>query len=161
MIKKARKPDPERAKAIKNMPPPDNVTKLQAFLGLASYYSIYIPKMYKLRAPLNELLKKGKKWCWTKECEKAFQEIKKCLLSDLALTHFDPKKELIVASDASDYGVGAVLLHRLADGSTIPIAHASRALLPAERNYNQIEKESLSIIYAIKNVRIHIIIIHI
>ena len=56
-----RKPDPERVKAIKNRPSPDNVTKLQAFLGLASYYSIYIPKMYELRAPLNELLKKGKK----------------------------------------------------------------------------------------------------
>ena len=58
------------------MPSPDNVTKLQAFLGLASYYSIYIPRMYELRAPLNELLKKGKKWCWSKECEKAFQGIK-------------------------------------------------------------------------------------
>ena len=62
---KSKKPDPERAKAIKNMPSPDNVTKLQAFLGLASYYSIYILKIYELRAPLNELLKKCEKWCWS------------------------------------------------------------------------------------------------
>ena len=107
--------------------------------------------MHKLRAPLNELLKKRQKWIWSKECQNAFEEIKKCLLSDLALAHFDPQKELIVASDASDYGLGAVLLHRLEDGSTKPIAHASRSLLPAERNYSQIEKESLAIIYAIKN----------
>ena len=106
--------------------------------------------MHKLRAPLNELLKKRQKWIWSKECQNAFEEIKKCLLSDLALAHFDPQKELIVASDASDYGLGAVLLHRLEDGSTKPIAHASRSLLPAERNYSQIEKESLAIIYAIK-----------
>ena len=108
--------------------------------------------MHKLRAPLNELLKKRQKWIWSKECQSAFEEIKKCLLSDLALVHFDPQKELIVASDASDYGLGAVLLHRLKDGSTKPIAHASRSLLPAERNYSQIEKERLAIIYAIKKI---------
>ena len=71
-----RKPDPERAETIKNMPSPDNATKLQAFLGLASCYRIYIRKMYELRAPLNERLKKGKKWLWTKQCEKAFKEKK-------------------------------------------------------------------------------------
>ena len=58
---KGRKPDPERAKTIKNMLSQDNVTMLQAFLGQASYYSIYIPKMYELRDPLNEITKKGKK----------------------------------------------------------------------------------------------------
>ena len=146
-----RRPDPQRTEAIEKMPAPNNVAQLQSFLGLAQYYAIYIPKMHKLRAPLNELLKKRQKWIWSKECQNAFEEIKKCLLSDLALAHFDPQKELIVASDASDYGLGAVLLHRLEDGSTKPIAHASRSLLPAERNYSQIEKESLAIIYAIKN----------
>ena len=145
-----RRPDPQRTEAIEKMPAPNNVAQLQSFLGLAQYYAIYIPKMHKLRAPLNELLKKRQKWIWSKECQSAFEEIKKCLLSDLALAHFDPQKELIVASDASDYGLGAVLLHRLEDGSTKPIAHASRSLLPAERNYSQIEKESLAIIYAIK-----------
>ena len=145
-----RRPDPLRTEATEKMPAPNNVTQLQSFLGLAQYYAIYIPKMHKLRAPLNELLKKRQKWIWSKECQNAFEEIKKCLLSDLALAHFDPQKELIVASDASDYGLGAVLLHRLEDGSTKPIAHESRSLLPAERNYSQIEKESLAIIYAIK-----------
>lgn len=72
-----RKPDPQRADAIKNMPAPDTVAKLQSFLGLAQYYAIYIPKMYDLRAPLNELLKKDKKWFWSKDCETAFQKIKK------------------------------------------------------------------------------------
>ena len=51
-----RRPDPERAEVIKNMPSPNNVTNLPAFLGLANYYSIYIPKMYDLRTPFNDLL---------------------------------------------------------------------------------------------------------
>lgn len=76
---KGRKPNPNRTEAIRNMPIPNNVTKLQLFLDLANYYSLYIPKMHKSRAPLNELLRKGKKWCWTKECEEAFKKIKKCL----------------------------------------------------------------------------------
>ena len=132
------------------MPIPDNVTKLQSFLGLAYYYNLYIPNMHELRAPLNKLLSKIKKWCWTKECDNAFDKIKKCLLSDLALAHYDTKKELILVSDASYYGIGTVLLHKFEDGVTKPIAHASRALLPAERNYSQIEKERHAITYAVK-----------
>ena len=106
--------------------------------------------MHELRAPLNKLLSKNKKWCWTKECNNAFNKIKKCLLSNLALAHYDLKKELIVASDASDYGIRAVQLHKFEDGVTKPIAHASRALLLAERNYSQIKKEGLAITCAVK-----------
>ena len=69
---------------------------------------------------------------------------------DIALAHYDPRKELIAASDARDYGIGHVLLHKFEDGVTKPIAHASRALLPAERNYTQIEKEGLAITYDVK-----------
>ena len=57
--------------------------------------------------------------------------------------------DIIVASDASSYGVGACILHKMTDGTTKPIAHVSRALLPAEKNYLQIGKESLEIIFAV------------
>ena len=82
-----RRPNPKRTGAIKNMPIPDNITKLQSFLSLANYYSLYILHMHELGEPLNKLLSKNKKWCWTKECDNAFNKIKKCLLSDLALAH--------------------------------------------------------------------------
>ena len=148
--KDGRKPDPQRTEAIEKMPAPNSVAKLQSFLGLVQYYAIYIPNIHNLRAPLNNLLKKDVKWEWTKECEFAFQKIKRCLLAELALAHFNPEEEIILATDASDYGVGAALLHKYKDGTTKAIAHASRTLISAERNYSQIEKEALAIIFGIK-----------
>ena len=146
--KVGRRPDPERATVIKDMPAPDNVTTLQSFLGLANKYQSFIKNMHDLRAPLNELLK-DKKWKWMPECQTAFDQIKKALISDLFLTHYDAKLEIIVASDASSYGVGACILHKMPDGTKKPIAHVSRTLLPAEKHYSQIEKEALGIIFAV------------
>ena len=70
-------------------------------------------------------------------------------MSDLFLTHYNPDLDIIVASNASLYGVGACILHKMTDGTTKPIAHISRALLPAEKNYSQFEKETLGIIFAV------------
>ena len=143
--KDERRAEPERATAIKDMLAPDNVTTLQSFLGLADYYKSFIKNLHDLCTPLNELLKKDKKWRWTPECQTAFDQIKKALPSDLFLTHYDPKLEIIVASDASSYGVGSCILHKMPDGTKKPIAHASRTLLLAEKHYSQIEKEALGI----------------
>ena len=63
-------------------------------------------------------------------------------MSDLFLTHYNPDLEILEASDASSYGIGNCILHKMTDSITKPIAHASRALLPAEKNYSQIEKEA-------------------
>lgn len=106
--------------------------------------------MHKLRAPLYEQLKKEKVWQWTDQCQETFEKLIKTLTSDLFLAHYDPKLEIIVASDASAYGVGSCILHKMPDGTIKPIAHASRALLPADKNYSQIEKEALAIIFAVK-----------
>lgn len=74
--KDGKKPDKNRASAIKDMPEPMDIKSLQSFLGLVSYYQDFIPDLHILRAPLNDLLKKEKLWLWTKECEQAFKKIK-------------------------------------------------------------------------------------
>ena len=58
------------------------------------------------------------------------------LISDLFLAHFNPKQEIVVASDTSDYRIGAIILHRFEDGMTKSASHASRTFLPAEKNYS-------------------------
>ena len=112
--------------------------------------------MQSLRGSLNELLRKGKLWLWTPECQESFEKIKKTLTSDLSLTHYDPTLDIIVASYASPYGIGAYILYKLPDGSRKAVAHASRSLLPAEKQYSQIEKEALGIIFAVTKLHRHL-----
>ena len=148
-----RRLDPERANAIRNMPAPDNVRALQSILGLANFYQGFITNMQNLRGPLNELLKKDKPWLWTPEYQELFEKIKKTLTSDLSLTRYEPTLDIIVASDASSYGIGACILHKLPDGLRKAVTHASISLLPAENQYSQIEKEALGIILAVTKFR--------
>ena len=121
----------------------------RASLDLQTTTKVSLKNLHNLHAPLNELLKKDKKWRWTPECQTAFDQIKKALTSDLFLTHYDSKLEIIVASDTSSYEVGTCILHKMPDGTKKPIAHASRTLLPAEKHYSHIEKETLGIIFAV------------
>ena len=72
------------------------------------------------------------------------------IASDLVLTHFDSALPVRVASDASPYGLGAVLSHVMPTGEERPIAFASRTLSVAEKNYSQIDKEALGIVWSIK-----------
>ena len=94
--------------------------------------------------------RKDKKFDWSNECNEAFIKLKNSLAKATLLVHFDPKIQLVLATDASDFGIGAVLMHRYPDGTEKPIAHASKTLNQAERNYSQIEKEGLSIVYGVK-----------
>ena len=142
-------PTEEKKQAIANAPAPVNVTQLRSFLGMLTYYGKFLPNLATTLCPLYELLQKNKSWSWGKQQESAFRQAKKLLTSAEVLVHFDPSKELLLACDASPYGVAAVLSHKLADGSDRPIAYASRTLSPAEKKYAQIEKEGLAVIFGV------------
>ena len=90
------------------------------------------------------------KWSWSDKETEAFQKAKSRLQSCNLLVHYDSQKEIIVSCDASPYGLGAVLGHKMEDGSERPVAYISRTLSPPERNYSQLEKEGLAVIYAVK-----------
>ena len=84
------------------------------------------------------------------DCQKAFNNLKTALISDLTFTHYNPYKEIYVVSYASNLGLGAVLLYKEKEGQLKAVHHVSRTLLLAEINYSQIEKERLGLIFAIK-----------
>ena len=107
-----------------------------------------------MAAPIYQLTRKNVPFDWNKECEKAFNALKQELSSNRFLTYFNPKLPLVVACDASPVGLAAVLAHKLPIGEERLIAYASRTLSNSERNYSQIDKESLAIIFAVKHFHI-------
>ena len=93
-----------KVQGIVDVPTPSNVSQLRSFLGTINYYSNFIPNLSTRLASLN-LLKVKTKWDWTQDCNEAFLDIKICLSTSLVLAHFDPNEPLVVACDASPYGV--------------------------------------------------------
>ena len=145
-------PTEKMLQAIKDAPAPRNTAELKSYLGLLSYYGKFLPNLSQELAPLYMLLKNSTCWLWTQCEQSAFEKSKALLSSKSVLVHFDPSREILLACDASSYGIGAVLSHKMPDGSERrrPIAFASRTLSKAEKNYSQIEKEGLACVFGVK-----------
>ncbi|KAJ8881909.1 hypothetical protein PR048_018395 [Dryococelus australis] len=85
--------------------------------------------------PFYDLLGKYVEWNWTDQCQQVIEASKTWIVKALVLTQYDPKKPLIVASDAYQYGVGAMLVRKIKDGSELPICFASKTMSGIEKNY--------------------------
>ena len=109
-----------------------------------------MPDLAKNLAPLSDLLKKGVNWKWTSQHDRALRAAKESLSNDTTLIHYSPDLQVVLSCDASQYGLGAVLAHRMPEGGERPIAYASCKLNQTEQNYSQIEKEGLAAIYGLK-----------
>ena len=149
IFEKGVQPIDEKVRAIKEAPPPFNVSQLRSLLGLINYYGIFFSNLAIALASLYSLLQKSHRWSWEKQQQSAFLEANKQLTVKNLLIHYDHSKKLLLACDASPYGIGAVLSHRLQNGTDQPIAFASCSLSKAERGYAHLDKEGLAIVYGI------------
>ena len=106
-----------------------------------------MPNLASLLHPINRLLQSGVPWKWTKICQQASNEAKRKLAFAPVLTHYDPGLPIHMAYDASQYRVGPVISHIIPDRSECLITLVSCTLSPIERNYAQVEKERLSLVF--------------
>jgi hypothetical protein len=140
----------EKIEAINGMPRPTNKDEVRAFVGFVNYYGRFFPNLSTIIYPLNNLLKNNVTFNWNNSCEKSFQYVKKEIQSERVLVHFNNDSPLILAVDASPVGVGAVLSHKMPDGSEKPIQYASKTLNNTQQKYAQIDREAYALIFGIK-----------
>lgn len=87
VTKKGIQPDSNCIEAIHRMVPPTNLTELRSFLGTINFYGKFIRNVHRIRAPLDDLLKKDIQWTWTNLHQDSFNQLKKSMTSKLLLTH--------------------------------------------------------------------------
>lgn len=146
--------NPKKTECVRDFPVPQNVTQVQSFLGLASYYRRFVPSFSRIAKPLHTLCKKNHLFEWTDACQDAFQKLKDELISDRVLAHVNFTQQMRVTCDACGYGIGATLGQLDPEtGGERPILFISRLLRKSELNYSTIEKELLAIVWAVESFR--------
>jgi hypothetical protein len=125
-------PEPTKVDAIVNMPAPQGVTELRAFLGSVNYYRKFIETCFHICAPLHRLLQLRAAWDWDEACQKAFEKLKVKLTEAPILRRPDYSHPFKLHTDWSAVGLGAVLVQRDDQGREYVVAYASRSCNRAE-----------------------------
>ncbi|XP_049520592.1 retrovirus-related Pol polyprotein from transposon opus [Dermacentor silvarum] len=141
--------------AIVHAATPTDAGKLRSFLGLVEYYARFVPRLAEEVEPMRRLLRKDTPFIWDTAAENSLTRVKNLLASHRVLQMFDPALPVIVATDASAYGLGAVL--QQVDGRHIrTVAFASRTLTEAERKYSTGEREDLACLWALEKWHVYL-----
>lgn len=150
--------DPAKVESILNYPTPTTKKELKRFLGTASWYRRFINNFSTIAGPLNKLTstkKNSPPFTWSSEADAAFRELKHRLINAPILTCPNFNLPFEVHTDASNYGVGAMLSQNI-NGQEHPIAYMSRSLTEPEKNYSVTEREALAVLTALEHWRCYL-----
>ena len=148
--------DKDKVQSIVDWPTPTRVKDIRSFLGFANFYRHFIKGFVNYSRILTNLTKKGKKWEWTEQEQKAFEFLKESFTKAPVLIMPDEEKQFFLETDASDYGVGVVLSQEGEDNKMHPVAFYSNRLNEHKENYEIFDKEMLAIMKALKKWRHHL-----
>ena len=151
--------NPEKIKAVKDWPQPQSLSELRSYLGLCSYYRRFIRNFSTIAHPLCQLMEKNTPFLWSHDCDIPFESLKHALISSPLLSYPTPGDPFILDTDASSFGVGAVL-SQVRDGKEHVIGYFSQTLSKPERNYCVTRRELLAIILALKHFHPYLYGVH-
>ncbi len=139
-----------KIQAIKVLPSPSNVPELCSILGFLSYYRHFIPGFSTLVAPMTKLLHNNQPWEWGDEQRETYDHLKQLMSQPgRVLRPIHPDRELILHTDWSNHGIGAVLGQKDDDGLEYMCGCISRSLNKHERNYPSYKGELLALAWAV------------
>lgn len=144
--------DRDKIKPILELSTPKNVKEVRSLIGMASWYRKFIPEFSTLLAPMSALLRKNIRFVWSSPCQEALDKLKEALVSAPVLRCPDFNLPFVLQTDASGYGIGAVLSQVGKDGEQV-VCYLSRSLMPNERKFSTTERECLAVIWAIEKLR--------
>ncbi|UYV71040.1 hypothetical protein LAZ67_8001511, partial [Cordylochernes scorpioides] len=150
------KPDPGKVKSIQDFSRPDTVMKVRQFMGLANYYRKFVKDFSKISFPLVRLTRKNQPFIWNEEVEESFAKLKMALSTKPVLAIYNPDYPSKVYTDASKYGIGAILTQIGPDNEEHVIAYYSKTLQPHQENYSAYEMECLAVIQATDHFHVYI-----
>ncbi|PIK41495.1 Retrovirus-related Pol polyprotein from transposon [Apostichopus japonicus] len=143
--------DPEKVKAVKEWPRPQNLSEVRSFVGLCGYYRRFIRGFAQIALPLFKLTEKKQKFDWNQDCETAFSGLKTALTTAPVLSYpMSSGQDFILDTDASDFATGSVL-SQIQDGNEKPIAYFSKTMSKQERRYCITRKELLAVVQSVKH----------
>ena len=130
----------DKCDAIRNLESPKTLRKMRAFCRMVNFLSSFLPNLWRLLIPIYDLQKKAKKFKWTDEAEKAFNEIKKLLVSPPILEDPTPDSLFRLESDTLRDGVGGTLLQKQGNKWVVMRYHSKR-LPKSAKNFGVTELE--------------------
>ena len=154
--------DPAKIDVVAKWPQPRTVRDVRAFLGFTGFYRYFIPNYSKIARPLIDLTKKATPFHWDAPQITAFETLRSLMCKKPILRQPNYDIPFFLATDASAYGVGAVLSQegetnpRTKNPTQHPIAYYSATFTPTERNYDIYERELLAILKSLEHWRPHV-----
>ena len=135
----------DKCDAIQNLESPKTLRQTRAFCGMVNFLSSFLPNLCRLLIPIYDLQKKVKKFKWTEEAERAFNDIKKLLISPPVLKALTPDGLFRLESDRSREGVSGTLLQKQGD-EWVVIGYHSKRLPKLAKNFGVTELELIGLL---------------
>ncbi|KAL0901247.1 hypothetical protein ABMA27_006539 [Loxostege sticticalis] len=152
------RPGLRKVEAVAAFPTPRNPHEIRQFIGLASFFRRFVRNFATLAKPLTSLTKADAKWSWGQDQLDAFVKIKEILTTRPVLAIYNPNHSTELHTDASQLGIGGVLLQREHEKSPLTaVAYFSRQTTPEEQHLHSFELETLAVVMSLERFRVYLL----